>query len=235
MRRYFMTIPEASQLVLQASTMGQGEEIFVLDMGEPVRIVDLARNLIRLSGLRPDVDIAIEFTGVRPGEKLYEELNHIHEDTLPTRHEKVMIFAGNGLPYIGLEPYLDALRGCCKHRDLMGMVVTFKELIPDYNPSSEVLRRTLSHSSSPGHVVTPGLANANRRRVISPLALLARASHPPEPTGLLALDSVLHSTVSAPEEPSCFTGTFEPTSAIFDGPNSISPEASPGQCHPTPA
>jgi len=111
MRRYFMTIPEASQLVLQASTMGHGGEIFVLDMGAPVKIVDLARNLILLSGLRPDEDIKIEFTGIRPGEKLYEELNSMQEDTLPTPYEKIKIFTGNGLtlPRSAM-PYLRAPR-----------------------------------------------------------------------------------------------------------------------------
>jgi FlaA1/EpsC-like NDP-sugar epimerase len=90
MVRFFMTIPEASQLVLQASAMGQGGEIFMLDMGEPVRIVDLARDLIRLSGLPRD-SIDISFTGIRPGEKLYEELSFADEETLPTAHPKVHI------------------------------------------------------------------------------------------------------------------------------------------------
>ena len=88
-RRYFMTIPEAVQLVLQASSMGQGGEIFVLDMGEPVRILDLVRNLIRLSGLEPDRDIKIEFVGLRPGEKMFEELKLEGEDIGPTAHEKI--------------------------------------------------------------------------------------------------------------------------------------------------
>jgi FlaA1/EpsC-like NDP-sugar epimerase len=88
--RYFMSIPEAAQLVMQAGLMGAGGEIFVLDMGEPVRIVDLARDMIKLSGLQED-EIAIEFTGLRPGEKLYEELLADDEHTLPTPHEKLRI------------------------------------------------------------------------------------------------------------------------------------------------
>ncbi len=92
MTRYFMTIPEASQLVLQAAAMGQGSEIFVLDMGEPVRIVDLATELIKLSGLRPGTDIDITFSGIRPGEKLFEELSTKGEDMIPTEHEKIFVW-----------------------------------------------------------------------------------------------------------------------------------------------
>jgi FlaA1/EpsC-like NDP-sugar epimerase len=92
MRRYFMTIPEASQLVLQAGAIGQGGEIFVLDMGKPIRILDLARELIRRSGLRVDEDIAIEFTGIRPGEKLYEELAGHLEETRPTSHSRIRVW-----------------------------------------------------------------------------------------------------------------------------------------------
>ncbi len=89
--RYFMTIPEAARLVIQAGAMAQGGEIFVLDMGEPVKILDLARELIRLSGYKPDIDIKIEFTGLRPGEKMYEELSLSHEPLNPTPHEKIMV------------------------------------------------------------------------------------------------------------------------------------------------
>jgi FlaA1/EpsC-like NDP-sugar epimerase len=92
MQRYFMTIPEASQLVLQAGAIGQGGEIFVLDMGKPMKIVDLARELIRRSGLRVDEDIAIEFTGIRPGEKLYEELAGHLEETRPTSHDRIRVW-----------------------------------------------------------------------------------------------------------------------------------------------
>jgi FlaA1/EpsC-like NDP-sugar epimerase len=143
MQRYFMTIPEASQLVLQASTMGGGGEIFVLDMGEPVKIMDLARNLILLSGLRPDEDIRIEFTGIRPGEKLYEELHTLEESTRPTRHEKVKIFAGPSLAYGEMTGPLETLRQICAVRDVTRLILQLKEIVPEYNPSSHVLKRAL--------------------------------------------------------------------------------------------
>ena len=91
MKRYFMTIPEAAQLVLQASVLGKGGEVFILHMGEPVRIMDLAETLITLSGLKPHEDIQITETGVRPGEKLYEELSFESEETVPTSHPKIFI------------------------------------------------------------------------------------------------------------------------------------------------
>jgi FlaA1/EpsC-like NDP-sugar epimerase len=92
MTRYFMTIPEAAQLVLQAGHMGHGGEIFVLDMGEPVKIVDLARDLITLSGFRPGEDIEVKFVGMRPGEKLYEELSIAGENVSRTDHPKIGIW-----------------------------------------------------------------------------------------------------------------------------------------------
>ena len=144
-----MTIPEASQLVLQATTMGNGGEIFVLDMGIPVKIVDLARDLILLSGLRPNEDIKIEFTGVRPGEKLCEELSSGEEDTLPTPHEKIKIFAGIGVPSGGMESYLELLRDICVRRDLPSLVLTLKDLIPDYNPGTHLLSRAFAGSPAP--------------------------------------------------------------------------------------
>jgi FlaA1/EpsC-like NDP-sugar epimerase len=148
MRRYFMTIPEACQLVLQASTMGKGGEIFVLDMGDPVRIADLARNLILLSGLRPERDVRIEYIGVRPGEKLYEELNLYEEGTLPTCHEKIKTFAGCTIPWPAMDDHLAKVRHLCASRDLNETVLTLKEIIPDYTPSSALLRRILSTPSA---------------------------------------------------------------------------------------
>jgi FlaA1/EpsC-like NDP-sugar epimerase len=146
MRRYFMTIPEAAQLVVQASSMGHGGEIFVLDMGEPVRIVDLARNLILLSGLRPDQDIKIEFTGPRPGEKLYEELAHLEEQTLPTYHPKIKIFA-NGSSHESVLDRIEQLRFFCGARDMAGLILQLKDLVPDYNPSSQILHRVVQPAS----------------------------------------------------------------------------------------
>jgi FlaA1/EpsC-like NDP-sugar epimerase len=135
MKRYFMTIPEACQLVLQASTMGRGGEIFVLDMGEPVKIVDLARNLILLSGLRPEKDISIHFTGPRPGEKLFEELNEEHEGLLPTHHEKIRIFEGEMRTREELKKPLAQLQLCCRDRDNREMLGLLREVVPEYRPA----------------------------------------------------------------------------------------------------
>ncbi len=143
MRRFFMTIPEACQLVLQASAIGKGGQICVLDMGQAVKIVDLARNLILLSGLKPDEDIRIEFTGIRPGEKLYEELSTLTEDTVPTEHEKIRVFVGNGIPDVDVHVWVKSLSEICEARNTSRLVIAFKELVLDYNPSTHLLRRIL--------------------------------------------------------------------------------------------
>jgi FlaA1/EpsC-like NDP-sugar epimerase len=133
MRRYFMTIPEASQLVLQAGTMGNGGEIFILDMGEPVKIADLARDLITLSGLKPDVDIEIRFTGMRPGEKLFEELSVDEESAEKTRHPK--IFVGRFRPYAweGLQRDLRELDAIVEGRAPQ-IKAKLGEMVPEFGP-----------------------------------------------------------------------------------------------------
>jgi FlaA1/EpsC-like NDP-sugar epimerase len=141
MRRFFMTVSEACQLVLQASAIGKGGQICVLDMGQPVKIVDLARNLILLSGLKPDQDIKIEFTGMRPGEKLYEELSTLLEGTVPSDHEQVRIFVGSSMPVDDVEGWLDSLHKICEARDVGRLLVAIKEIVPDYNPGAHLLRR----------------------------------------------------------------------------------------------
>ncbi len=132
MQRYFMTIPEASQLVLQAATLGKGGEVFVLDMGEPVKIVELARELITLSGFRPGEDIEIVFTGTRPGEKLFEELSIEGEDMLPTKHPKIATWknipADRQTLYAGIEKLLSV----AKTQDHQKIVTLIKELVPEY-------------------------------------------------------------------------------------------------------
>jgi FlaA1/EpsC-like NDP-sugar epimerase len=140
MQRYFMSIPEAAQLVLQASTMGHGGEIFVLDMGEPVKIVDLARNMILLSGRQPDKDIKIVFTGVRPGEKLCEELHNNEEETRPTYHDKVRIYAGGSVRIHNLEQWIQDVQELCSERDLR-LLLALRMLVSEYKPSSYVLQK----------------------------------------------------------------------------------------------
>lgn len=110
--RYFMTIPEAARLVIQAGAMAMGGEIFVLDMGEPVKILDLAKDIIRLSGYEPDIDIPIVFSGLRPGEKLYEELLMDEEGIQNTRHEKIFIGRPIDIDYNTLLASLNELKEC---------------------------------------------------------------------------------------------------------------------------
>jgi FlaA1/EpsC-like NDP-sugar epimerase len=143
MRRFFMTIPEAAQLVLQAGAMGEGSEVFVLEMGESVRILDLARKMIVLSGLRPDVDIPITFSGSRPGEKLYEELSAYEENTVPTPHAQIRVFCGVPPEKAAFAQSINGLRIAVETRDAAGLVMALKELVPDYNPSNSVLHTAL--------------------------------------------------------------------------------------------
>jgi FlaA1/EpsC-like NDP-sugar epimerase len=137
MRRYFMTIPEASQLMLQAGAMGDGGEIFILDMGEPVKIIDLARDLITLSGLEPGVDIEIQFTGLRPGEKLFEEISVDAENAEKTRHPKIFVGRSRTITWevvISQLAMLDALEKSTPEairRLLMDLVPEYTPVIPD--------------------------------------------------------------------------------------------------------
>jgi FlaA1/EpsC-like NDP-sugar epimerase len=153
MQRFFMTIPEAARLVLQAAAMGRGGEIFVLDMGEPVRIVDLARKMILLSGLKPDEDIRIEFSGIRPGEKLYEEVSALEENTAPTPHAQIRVFSSREVSIERTWGSLEDLRMHSEARDRVGVVLALKEMVPDYNPSSFVLRQALQEKAKRALVV----------------------------------------------------------------------------------
>lgn len=131
--RYFMTIPEACQLVLEAGSMGNGGEIFVFDMGQPVKIADLARKMIKLSGLEPDEDIKIEYSGLRPGEKLYEELLNNAENTLNTYHEKILIAKTRTIEYANLSVQIDSLITPAQQQESVTAVVqAMKELVPEF-------------------------------------------------------------------------------------------------------
>lgn len=131
--RYFMTIPEACQLVLEAGSMGNGGEIFVFDMGQPVKIADLARKMIKLSGLEPDDDIKIEYSGLRPGEKLYEELLNNAENTMATYHEKILIAKTRTLEYDSLSVQIEALITPAKNQEsVIDVVAAMKALVPEF-------------------------------------------------------------------------------------------------------
>jgi FlaA1/EpsC-like NDP-sugar epimerase len=136
MRRYFMTIPEACQLVLQAGTMGEGGEIFILDMGEPVRIVDLARDLISLSGLQEGDDIEIVFTGTRPGEKLYEELSTSSENASKTRHPKIFVGCFEPVAREEITAQVETLIAHASARAIPEIRDSLRNLVPEYQPSA---------------------------------------------------------------------------------------------------
>ena len=136
MKRYFMTIPEASQLVLQAAASGDGGEIYLLDMGEPVKIVDLARDMITLSGLRVGEDIDIVFTGIRPGEKLFEELHTAGEDIAPTVHPKVKIWKHRKVDWDMIQDTLEELRTLVNCPDRNRVIAAMRRLVPEYTPSN---------------------------------------------------------------------------------------------------
>jgi FlaA1/EpsC-like NDP-sugar epimerase len=142
--RYFMTIPEAAQLVIQAGAMGTGGDVFVLDMGQPVRIADLALRMVELSGLsvrneaNPEGDIALQVTGLRPGEKLYEELL-IGDNPQPTQHKRIMKAHEDQLAWDVLQPQLDALQACVLRNDVPGMRALLQTLVPGYTTADAVV------------------------------------------------------------------------------------------------
>ena len=153
--RYFMTIPEAVTLVLQAACHPSGGDIFVLDMGNPVKIVDLARQMIELSGFKPDVDIQIDFTGLRPGEKLYEELSHSAENVGPTDHPKIMRFICEPLSDEEAKARLAELAAAIETSDPLTLKLLLKKMIPEYTPHIPVAEPPKITAPSPN--MTPSL------------------------------------------------------------------------------
>ncbi|MDD3166164.1 MAG: nucleoside-diphosphate sugar epimerase/dehydratase, partial [Bacteroidales bacterium] len=130
--RYFMTIPEACRLVLEAASFGNSGEIYVFDMGEPVKIIDLARRMIIMAGMKPDIDIEIKIIGLRPGEKLYEELLSNSENTLPTVHEKIMVASVREYDLGSVTENVDELIELSKKVDIQGTVKAMKRLVPEF-------------------------------------------------------------------------------------------------------
>ena len=136
--RYFMSIPEAVSLILQAASIGEGGEIFVLDMGKPIKIYDLARQMIRLSGNDPDSDIEIDIIGLRPGEKLYEELFHESEEYSGTKHPKILLAESRTVDWVQFSSLLEELGAACKDYNLKQIIALLKTIIPEYH-SDKVL------------------------------------------------------------------------------------------------
>ena len=155
--RYFITIPEAVQLVLQASVLGKGGELFMLDMGEPVKIVDLARQMITLSGFRLGEDIDIVFTGVRPGEKLFEELRTEGEDLEPTVHSQVLIWKHYAMEWDKIRQAVEDLENLIHVDDRQKIVSLLKKIIPEYDPQNSPGQLDGSIGRPAGQVIAEGI------------------------------------------------------------------------------
>lgn len=139
--RYFMTIPEACELVLQAGTMGKGGEIFVFDMGAPVKIKDLAIKMIKLSGFEPEIDIKLKYTGLRPGEKLYEELLSDGTKNLPTPHEKIMVSMDPHMEFEDIECLANRITKAALRRDQIEVVKLLKKMVPEFISNNSVFEK----------------------------------------------------------------------------------------------
>ena len=161
--RYFMTIPEAVQLLIQAGTMGNGGEILMLDMGEPIKILDLAEDLIRLSGLEVDRDIKIAFTGLEPGEKLYEELLTPKEGVTATKHQRIFVAQLEEIEERQLLSQIEELSQLADALDAEGIVAKFQELVPTYQPNRAFITGTDSGSEIIQFPAKTKTASANRR------------------------------------------------------------------------
>jgi FlaA1/EpsC-like NDP-sugar epimerase len=133
-----MTIPEACRLVLEAATMGEGYEIFVFDMGKPVKIADLAKNMISLAGFEPDKDIKIVYSGLRPGEKLYEELLSNKENTIPTGHKKISVAKVREYSYDAILQEYQILKDLATDMDKTGTVKQMKAIVPEFKSQNSV-------------------------------------------------------------------------------------------------
>ena len=138
--RYFMTITEACELVLEAGTMGKGGEIYVFDMGQPVKIVDLARRMIKLSGLEPDVDINIIYTGLRPGEKLYEELLSDGTKTMPTHNQQIMVSKDPTMTYTEIDMHLNNLTISIAEKNKHEVVKLMKNIVPEFKSNNSIFQ-----------------------------------------------------------------------------------------------
>ena len=136
--RFFMTIPEACQLVLQAGALGNGGEIFIFDMGKSVKIVDLAKKMIKLSGLQLGKDISLKYSGLRPGEKLYEELLNDKENTIPTNHSKIMVAKVRQYETKKIMPEINKLISSLENHDNFEIVKQMKKVVPEFSSKNSV-------------------------------------------------------------------------------------------------